>query len=143
MSRSMTEQFAVQVTVVEGYRVVEVAGEIDISTAPALRTAIEAEVASGTRELIVDLGGVQFMDSSGLSLLIGVTRLLGPESFGVVGIQAHLARIFTLTGSDRLIPLFDSVAEAIDSLRKGDPRTGHLEDGVPRKRQDGQTGWGD
>jgi anti-sigma B factor antagonist len=121
----MSEQLAVQVTTVEGYRIVEVAGEIDISTGPALRTAIEAEVASGARELIVDLGRVRFMDSSGLSLLIRVARQLGPQSFGVVGSQIHVDRIFTLTGSDKLIPRFDSMAEAIDFMRGGDPRTGH------------------
>ena len=118
----MSEPLTIKVRSVQGYRVVEVCGEIDIASGPTLRTAIEAEVASGTQQqLIVDLGRVRFMDSSGLSLLMGMARRLGPESLGVAGSQTHLGRIFSLTGSDKLIPVFDSVSAAIESMRREDP----------------------
>jgi anti-sigma B factor antagonist len=52
--------------------VVEVSGEVDISTVPGLRSAIEdaAEQADGSSRLIVDLSSVGFIESMGLGLLV-------------------------------------------------------------------------
>jgi anti-anti-sigma factor len=49
--------------------VVEVAGEIDLSTAPAVKEALDDLLADGERHVIVDLAGLQFMDTTGLHLL--------------------------------------------------------------------------
>ena len=54
-----------------GHTVLAVTGEIDIHTAHALGDRLADVVASGERTLIVDLGGVEFLDSSGLSVLVG------------------------------------------------------------------------
>jgi anti-sigma B factor antagonist len=51
-----------------------VAGEVDSSTAPALRSAVDAAFAGGARELTVDLDGVTFLDSAGLCVLAGAHR---------------------------------------------------------------------
>jgi anti-sigma B factor antagonist len=54
-----------------GRTVVEVSGEIDVYTAPKLREALLSLVDSGTYRLIVDMSGVEFLDSTGLGVLVG------------------------------------------------------------------------
>jgi len=110
----MTEQLIrVEATVVDGHPVLAVSGEIDISSAPVLRAAIDGLLADGVRQLIVDLDGVRFMDSTALNVLISVVKKLGPGSLRVVASQAHIRRIFSISGIDKVTPLFDSVADAV------------------------------
>jgi anti-sigma B factor antagonist len=51
-----------------------VAGEVDSSSAPALRTAVDDAFAAGVSELVVDLDAVTFLDSAGLCVLAGAHR---------------------------------------------------------------------
>jgi anti-sigma B factor antagonist len=61
----------------EGDRtVVEVGGEIDVYTAPQLRSALNDAVADGARHLVVDMTGTEFLDSTGLGVLVaGLKRV--------------------------------------------------------------------
>ena len=111
----MTEELTLQALTVQGHTVLAVSGEIDISTATVLRKAIDTMIQDGTHRLIVDLENVGFMDSSGLNTLISVIRRLGPGSLLVVASQHHIRRVFSLSGIDQLIPLFGSVAAAIEA----------------------------
>ncbi|MGY1636597.1 STAS domain-containing protein [Geodermatophilus sp. SYSU D00742] len=56
-----------------------VAGEVDSSTAPALREAVDDAFASGARELVVDLDAVTFLDSAGLCVLAAAHRRADEE----------------------------------------------------------------
>jgi anti-sigma B factor antagonist len=108
----LTEQITVDVTAVRGRVVVSVAGEIDIATAAVVRAAIDVMIQDGTRQIVVDLQGVRFMDSTGLNLLIFVARQVGPGSLGVVA--SHLpVRVCTTSGIDTVILLFDSLDAAV------------------------------
>ena len=55
----------------EGRTVVEVSGEIDVYTAPKLRESLLNLVDSGNYQLIIDMEGVEFLDSTGLGVLVG------------------------------------------------------------------------
>jgi anti-anti-sigma factor len=62
---------------------IEVRGEIDLATRPALVAAIEAAYETpGTRSLVVDLAGVTFMDCYGMSALIHGRALADKRSWG-------------------------------------------------------------
>ncbi len=54
-----------------GRTVVAVGGEIDVYTAPKLREQLVDLVAAGSHHLIVDMEGVEFLDSTGLGVLVG------------------------------------------------------------------------
>lgn len=114
----LTEQITVQVTTAAGLTIVAACGEIDIASAPVLRAAIDTVVKNGSRQLIVDLGGVTFMDSTGLNLLIGVVRELGTGSLGVVASQPNVRRVFAVSGIDTVMPVFDSVDAAVEAASK-------------------------
>ena len=102
--------------VVDRSLVIEAYGEIDIASAGELRAMIDSSSEFGADRLIVDLSGIRFMDSSGLNVLIGTARQFGAGSFGVVVSRPSIRGIFSVTGIDKLVPVFDSVAEAVHAL---------------------------
>jgi anti-sigma B factor antagonist len=58
----------------EGTARLELHGELDIGTAATLDTAVDRALEDGCREVVLDLGGTTFMDSTGLSALIRAAR---------------------------------------------------------------------
>ncbi len=98
------------------YSVIEAYGEIDIANAAEMRRMVDSSVAGGADQLIVDLSGIRFMDSSGLNVLIGTARQFGPGSFGVVVSRPSIRKVFALTGLDRMFPIFASVTDAMQAL---------------------------
>ncbi len=101
---------------VAGRRVLEVAGEIDVYTAPQLRQRLISLVEAGDRRVVVDLGRVDFLDSTGLGVLVGaLKRLRGVNGeLTLVCAQERLLKIFRITGLDRVFTLYDSVDAATD-----------------------------
>jgi anti-anti-sigma factor len=63
-----------------------ITGEVDVSNAGQLEHAIAAELDGEAVGLVVDLGGLEFMDSSGVHMLFGLARRLAQRGlgFGVV-----------------------------------------------------------
>jgi anti-sigma B factor antagonist len=98
----------------EPYTLVEVAGEADVTNSDDLRRLLEAEIAQQPRTLIIDLSGLRFMDSSALHALLLVNRVMDRQGgvLALVSPQTAVARMLHLTTADRLIPVFQSVAEA-------------------------------
>lgn len=95
----------------------DVVGEVDLSTAPTLRDRIEQLIADGTRRLVVSLEDVGFMDSSGLSALLAGYRRM-QESDGALSLVCRdraVLRVFTVTGLDRVFAIHPTVEEATPS----------------------------
>jgi anti-sigma B factor antagonist len=100
---------------VAGHRVLDVAGEIDVYTAPQLRERLITLVEDGARRVIVDLSRVEFLDSTGLGVLVGALKRLrgvGGELL-LVCAQERLLKIFRITGLDRVFTLYDTVDAAV------------------------------
>ena len=98
-----------------GRMVIEVGGEIDVYTAPRLREAIISLVGNGSYHLIIDLERVEFLDSTGLGVLVGGLKRVRAHdgSVELVCTQARILRIFRITGLDKVFSLHDSVQDAL------------------------------
>jgi anti-sigma B factor antagonist len=107
---------ALRAVATDRYSVIEAYGEMDIANAGEMQRMVDSFVAIGADRLIVDLSGIRFMDSSGLNVLVGTARHFGPASFGVVLSRPSIRKVFTLTGLDKLIPIFASVTDAAQAL---------------------------
>ncbi len=99
------------------FDVVEVGGEIDVYTAPKLREALVDAVERGHKRLIVDVERVDFLDSTGLGVLVGTLKRVRAEdgSLDIVCTHERLLKIFEITGLDKVFGLHSTVDEAISS----------------------------
>src|SRR5688500_17726303 len=93
------------------HTVLEVGGEVDLDTAPQLRVRL---LELGARHVIVDLSRVEFLDSTGLGVLIGALKRLRQVdgTFRLVCAHERLLKIFRITALDRVFALYDTVEEA-------------------------------
>ncbi len=99
----------------EPYTLVRLAGEADVTNSDALREVLEAEVAKQPRTMIIDLGGLRFMDSSALHVLLRANRAMDRQG-GVLALacpREPVAKMLRLTAADQLIPVYPTVSEAI------------------------------
>jgi anti-sigma B factor antagonist len=100
----------------EGDRtVVAVGGEIDVYTAPKLREHLIDLVSAGSYHLIIDMESVDFLDSTGLGVLVGgLKRVRSHEgSLHLVCTQDRILKIFRITGLTKVFPIHASVDEAL------------------------------
>lgn len=101
----------------DGLSILKVAGEIDVYSAPGLREALINLVNEGNYNIIVDMEGVDFLDSTGLGVLVGgLKRVRAHEgSLGLVCEKERILKIFRITGLTKVFALYTSVDEAIES----------------------------
>jgi anti-sigma B factor antagonist len=95
--------------------VLRVAGEVDVYTAPVLRERILDLAAKGAVHVIADMSRVDFLDSTGLGVLVGGLKRLREHdgSLTLVISAARILRLFEMTGLTRVFPAQSSVSAAI------------------------------
>ncbi len=111
-----------------GYTVIAVGGEIDVYSAPRLRERLVGLVEEGFYQLIVDMQAVEFLDSTGLGVLVGgLKRVRAHDGWiDLVCTQSRMLRIFRITGLNRVFSIYDSVPEAI-AAHAGQAQDGQAE----------------
>ncbi len=95
--------------------IVTVGGEIDVYTAPKLRDKITELVNAGHHTLVVDMEKVEFLDSTGLGVLVGGLKKVRAQdgSMELVCSQDRLLEIFRITGLAKVFTIHESEAEAL------------------------------
>lgn len=95
--------------------VLRVAGEVDVYTAPVLRERILDLAAKGAVHVIADMSRVDFLDSTGLGVLVGGLKRLREHdgSLTLVISATRILRLFEMTGLTRVFRAQPSVLAAI------------------------------
>jgi anti-sigma B factor antagonist len=76
-----------------------VRGEIDVASAPRLREVLHDLVQADTKRIVLDCQGLEFLDSSGIGLLVATRKLLGDSGeLVLVSPPAHVRKVLELTG---------------------------------------------
>lgn len=98
-----------------GRTIVAATGEVDVYTAPVLDEALTSAVSGGATRVVVDLSGVDFLDSTGLSVLVKALKRVRDSdgSLDVVVTAERVAKVFRITGLDQVIPVHPSLVDAL------------------------------
>jgi stage II sporulation protein AA (anti-sigma F factor antagonist) len=100
--------------------VVKITGEIDHHTSEAIREKIDREYQKmDAKNIIFDFDNIQFMDSSGIGVLMGRFRNIQNVGgkVGVIHVKPQIDRVFQLSGLYKIIPSYGNLDEAITSLQ--------------------------
>ncbi len=82
------------------HMLIQVAGEVDVSNAAELRTALESALADGSAKVEIDFTDVSYIDSTGIGVLVGAAHRAHETgaTFTVAHPQKNVARVFDLLG---------------------------------------------
>lgn len=98
-----------------GATVISIDGRLDMLGVSRFKALVTSAVSRRNTPVVVDLSGVDFMDSSGLSALVSglrTTRQAGSD-FRIASAGAQVLAVLVLTKIDQIIPPYGSVAEAL------------------------------
>jgi anti-sigma B factor antagonist len=100
--------------------VVDVSGEIDVLTSGALRDRLLAVAGKGHDGLVLNLDNVDFIDSTGIGVLIGVWRRVqaGRGTLALAAPSRRTRRTFDIAGVSEIFSIYDGVAEAVQACRR-------------------------
>jgi anti-sigma B factor antagonist len=101
-------------TAASGTLIIHVRGEIHLSTAPRFSERLQESIDDGNTAIVLDLSGVEFIDSTGLTVLLNglrrVTQLQG--RMALVCVNPTVLRLFQITSLDETFDIFSDRAAA-------------------------------
>jgi anti-sigma B factor antagonist len=110
----------------EGAHVIRVRGEIHVSTAPEFAQRLSGAIDSGRTAIVLDMAGVEFIDSTGLSVLLNGLRLVSQMHgrMAIVCANPTVLRLFQITSLDDTFDIFDDRAKALAHVLQEPPAWG-------------------
>ena len=104
-----------------GVEILELRGEIDLHYAPVLRKLLRAKADALCPALLLDMTGVEFIDSTGLAVILEYLRDATDNNcrFCIGGISTQLRTIFEIVRLDRTMPIFADATTAKNALISG------------------------
>jgi anti-sigma B factor antagonist len=109
----------------DGVRVIAIRGELDLSTASDLEGPLEEVIASGDAAVLVDLSGCEFIDSTGIALIVRAWQRLDQAADGagsgrlvICSDNDQVRRVLEITGIELSIPIHRTRDEALAALRQ-------------------------
>lgn len=108
----------------DGVRVIVVRGELDLSTASDLESPLEEAVSSGDASVLIDLSDCEFIDSTGIALIVRAWQRLDNAADGegrgrvvICSGNDQVRRVLDITGLELSIPIHGTRDEALAALR--------------------------
>ena len=98
--------------------VLSLSGEVDVSNVQRVREAALELLERGAKNLVFDLAGTEYMDSSGLGVLVGLLKKVKElgGTLAIAAAQPRVKRLFEVTGLNQIIPLCDDVEGALKEV---------------------------
>jgi len=92
-------------------------GDVDLHTSSTFRGHVLGAIAGGSKRVVVDLTATTFFDSTALGVLVGARKRLAPVGgeVAVVVSDHNTLRVLEVTGLDRIVSIYPSVAAATGS----------------------------
>jgi anti-sigma B factor antagonist len=98
-----------------GVRVISLAGEVDLYTAPEFKQELLRVIGEGATQVVVDFSDTTFIDSTTLGVLVGGVKRLRPNGgqLSLVCSDKNITKIFEITGLDRVFAIHPTREEAL------------------------------
>ena len=98
---------------------ISVSGEIHVTTAPEFSTRLNDAIAAGTRGVVIDMSAVEFIDSTGLSVLLNALRRVTRAGgrMAIVCSNPTVLRLVEITHLDTTFDLHADVAPALRAVQ--------------------------
>lgn len=98
--------------------IIAVRGELDLATSPELEAQLRKVWDSGNEQLVIDLRELEFMDSTGLSIIVMAHQRLSDEGrqLSIVRGSQQVQRLLDLTGVSERLQLVDTPEEILDGV---------------------------
>jgi anti-sigma B factor antagonist len=108
-------QLRTEVVDIAGWTVVSVFGEVDVATAPELKERLTGLVNDGRVKLVLDLSGVDFLDSTGLGMIVSALKRARTHDgdLRIVCTESRITRLFEITGLDKALTVLPTVDAAV------------------------------
>ncbi len=104
----------------EGTRTISVRGELDLSTAPELEGPLNEALEEGEGSLLIDLSGCEFIDSTGIALIVRAWQRLDSgedgRSLAICSQNDQVRRVLEITGLELSIPVHTTRDEALAAI---------------------------
>ena len=100
----------------QGTMVMAAAGDIDLCTAPLIGRQVLRVLDGGTKDIVIDLRGVEFLDSIGISVLVGAWRRARSRAADVrlVCPAGRIRTVLDITGLNRVMTVHETLEGALD-----------------------------
>jgi len=95
--------------------ILSITGRIDTATAPELEQAINKEIDTGHRQILLNFSGVSYISSGGLRVLLATAKKLKTpgDKFGICGLSQEVLKILKLAGFTSIFSIYPSEGEAL------------------------------
>jgi anti-anti-sigma factor len=112
----MQSHFNVEQRVERGAMVLSISGELDLAASPTMEKRLEQVFTDSISQLIIDLRALEFIDSTGLSVLVKANQRAEDTGcrFGLVNGGSQVRRLLSLTGIAERLTVADTPEELLD-----------------------------
>jgi anti-sigma B factor antagonist len=112
----------IQSEVLDGTTILVPRGDVDLGSAPQLRSALSPLLDGGNPRLLLDLSGVGFMDSTGVGVMVNALNRVKEKGGAIAfcGVTPRVHRILQIAGLLRAMPLFEDRDAALSELEAND-----------------------
>jgi anti-sigma B factor antagonist len=106
-------------TTINNVPVVSVSGRIDAATSRDLEVVLNDLIEKNRSEIVLDLGGVEYVSSVGLRVMLAALKKVKPKKGDLLlaSLQPFVKEVFEITGFTRLFAIYPSQAEALLGIK--------------------------
>ena len=97
--------------------ILNVQGKLDAMSSPELDTRLASMVESGTRQIVLDLAGLEYVSSAGLRVFLSAAKRLkqAQGKLALANLCAQVQQIFDIAGFESILPVLKTINEAVDA----------------------------
>lgn len=93
--------------------IIQLSGELLFTNASEIKEKIKAQIQSSDERLVLDLSELEFIDSSGVGVIISLLRRMEGERVIIASPQPKVARVFEITRLEKIVPIYATLEEAL------------------------------